>query len=102
MDDIAYFDIMPELLAEYADGFMDSDPELDMILSQIETDEICDIPVSTITQAEPVAEEVPANQSSTSRFHKVDDCRLTELFEARHSSNTKRNTSWGINIFNGM
>ena len=100
MDDIAYFDIMPELLAEYQDAFMDSDPELDMILSQIETDEICDI--STIKHAEPVAEVAPANQSSTSRFHKVDDGRLTELFEARHSSNTKRNTSWGIKICNGM
>ena len=38
----------------------------------------------------------------TPRFARVEEQRIGELFDARHSTNTKRNTSWAFKIFNGM
>ncbi len=42
------------------------------------------------------------NVLPTPRFGRVEEQRIGDLFDGRHSTNTKRNTSWAIKIFIGM
>ena len=89
----ASFDIMPELLLEYENNYMDEDNELEKILSQIDYENV----VQEVITTPAVPSVLP-----TPRFARVEEQRIGELFDARHSTNTKRNTSWAFKIFNGM
>ena len=92
MSDVVSFDIMPELLKEYEDAFMD-----DIDFSQVMN------AYSYSFNNSAIAEDVNMpSGSDQSRFGKVGDDKIGELFDARHSKSTKSNTAWAIKIFNGM
>ena len=108
MSDVVTFDIMPEFLKDYEDAFMDDDfPDLHIDFSQvmngIDSNSKQEDKMLVITDKTAIAEDVNMpSGSDQSRFGKVGDDKIGELFDARHSKSTKSNTAWAIKIFNGM
>ena len=45
--------------------------------------------------------EVQDTENLKKRFHKSTENEIADLFEARQSANTKKNTNWGLKIFQG-
>ena len=45
--------------------------------------------------------EVQDTENLRKRFHKSTENEIFDLFEARQSANTKKNTNWGLKIFQG-
>ena len=45
--------------------------------------------------------EIPATASGAKRFKSVSELELNEFQDARQSTSTKKNTKWGIRLFQG-
>ena len=90
--DSGNFDILTNFLLD--DYLFDNendffDDELNKALLEIDTTQLY--------------EQTPReNNESEKRFHKASDDELQVLFDSRQSKSTKKNTTWGIKIFQGI